>query len=66
MVWGWAVAQYPYLLPEYLTVAQGAAGPATLHAMLVSLAIGAALLVPSLVYLYVLFQRGPAEVTGRK
>jgi cytochrome d ubiquinol oxidase subunit II len=66
VLWGWAVAQYPYLLPEYLTVAQAAAGPATLHAMLVSLAIGAALLVPSLVYLYVLFQRGPAEVTGRK
>ena len=25
VVWGWAVAQYPYLLPEKLTIAEGAA-----------------------------------------
>ena len=54
---GWAVAQYPYLLPPTLTIEEGAAGQATLVAMLVSLVIGSLLLVPALVYLYRLFQR---------
>ena len=54
---GWALAQYPYLLPPQLTIADAAAGQATLVAMLVSLVIGSLLLVPALVYLYRLFQR---------
>ena len=54
---GWAAAQYPYVLPPDLTIADAAAGEATLVAMLVSLIIGSCLLVPALVYLYRLFQR---------
>jgi cytochrome bd ubiquinol oxidase subunit II len=56
VVWGWAVAQYPYMLARELTVAQAAAGPATLSAVLVTLLVGAALVVPALVWLYALFQ----------
>jgi cytochrome d ubiquinol oxidase subunit II len=53
---GWAAAQWPVLLPG-VAVAEAAAGSAVLTAVLWSLAAGAVLLVPSLVALYVLFQR---------
>ncbi|MGW6497743.1 cytochrome d ubiquinol oxidase subunit II [Nonomuraea angiospora] len=55
---GWAVAQYPYLLLPSLTVEQAAAGSATLLALLIALSAGAVILIPSLVYLYTLFQKG--------
>ena len=53
---GWAAAQWPYLLPG-VTVADAAATPAVLVAVLWSLAAGALLLVPSLVAQYAVFQR---------
>ncbi len=56
---GWAVAQYPYLLPPTVTIEEAAAGRVTLVAMLVTLVLGSFLLVPALVYLYRLFQRPP-------
>jgi cytochrome d ubiquinol oxidase subunit II len=59
-LWGWAAGQYPYMLEEWLTIEQAAAGRAVLQAMLASLGVGALLLVPSLVWL-TLFQRGPDE-----
>jgi cytochrome d ubiquinol oxidase subunit II len=55
---GWAFAQSPYLLPGELTLEQGAASDATLVAVLVSGAIGAAVIVPSLILLYSLVLRG--------
>ncbi|MGH3909712.1 MAG: cytochrome d ubiquinol oxidase subunit II [Pseudonocardiaceae bacterium] len=58
VIWGWALAQYPYLLQPGLTVDAAAAGEATLSAMLISLVVGAALLIPSLVFLFTLFHRG--------
>ena len=61
ILWGWAVAQYPYLLGGQLTVRQAAANSTTLTVMLVGLAIGAALVVPSLIALYVLFQRSGTD-----
>jgi cytochrome bd ubiquinol oxidase subunit II len=57
VIWGWAVAQYPYLLQQRLTITSGAATPSVLLAVLVSMAVGAVLLVPSLGWLYVTFQR---------
>jgi cytochrome bd ubiquinol oxidase subunit II len=54
---GWALAQRPRLLPG-LTVEQAAAGDATLVALLVSIAIGAVILIPSLVLLFGLLLRG--------
>jgi cytochrome d ubiquinol oxidase subunit II len=59
VIWGWAVGQYPAMLVGSVTIAEAAAGRATLQAMLVALAIGTVLVVPSLVWLYVLFQRHP-------
>jgi cytochrome d ubiquinol oxidase subunit II len=57
VVAGWALAQRPQLLPG-LTVDQAAAGDATLIALLVSLAIGAVILIPSLVLLFGMVVRG--------
>jgi cytochrome d ubiquinol oxidase subunit II len=53
----WAAAQYPYILEPGITVEDAAATDAVLAAVLISLAVGAVLVVPSLVWLYVLFQR---------
>jgi cytochrome d ubiquinol oxidase subunit II len=61
---GWAVAQYPYVLPPYLTIDQAASPRITLVATLVALIVGGAILIPSLAYLYTLFQREHAEHAG--
>lgn len=54
---GWAVAQQPRFLPG-LTVHQAAAGRSTLIALLVGVAFGALVLIPSLALLFWLFLRG--------
>jgi cytochrome bd ubiquinol oxidase subunit II len=61
VIWGWGAGQYPYVLDPQLTVDAAAAPPATLRALLATLLVGSVILVPSLVYLYALFQRAPAE-----
>jgi cytochrome d ubiquinol oxidase subunit II len=57
VIWGWAAGQYPYMLEPGLTIQAAAAGRATLQAMLAALGVGAVLLVPSLAWLFILFQR---------
>jgi len=57
IVGGWSVAQHPRLLPG-LTIGQAAAGRATLTALVLAVAVGAIVLVPSLVLLFSLFLRG--------
>jgi cytochrome d ubiquinol oxidase subunit II len=67
VLWGWAAAQYPYILLPALTIEQAAASRTTLVTMLVTLLGGSVLLIPALVYLYALFQRrrrGPAVGVG--
>jgi cytochrome d ubiquinol oxidase subunit II len=54
---GWALAQRPQVLPG-LTVQQAAAGRATLIAVLVGLAVGSVILIPSLALLFRLVLRG--------
>jgi cytochrome d ubiquinol oxidase subunit II len=58
LVWAWGAAQYPYLLPFDLTIAQGAGAPVTQRWVLVWAAVAAVTVVPALVLLYVLDQRG--------
>jgi cytochrome d ubiquinol oxidase subunit II len=65
VIWGWAVAQYPYLLQPGLTVQAAAAPDTTLRAMLISLLVGAALLMPSLFFLFALFRRSQPETNQR-
>jgi cytochrome d ubiquinol oxidase subunit II len=59
VLWAWAVAQYPDLLAGRLTIAAAAAPRSVLLPVLLSLGAGAVLLIPSLGWLYLLFQRGP-------
>jgi cytochrome d ubiquinol oxidase subunit II len=57
VVVGWAAAQAPRFLPG-MTVTQAAAGNSTLVALVIAVACGAAVLIPSLVLLFTLFLRG--------
>jgi cytochrome d ubiquinol oxidase subunit II len=57
VLWGWAAAQYPSLLVGSLTIGQASAADATLVALLVSLLVGAVLVVPSMAALFLLSQR---------
>jgi cytochrome bd ubiquinol oxidase subunit II len=57
IVAGWALAQQPQILPG-LSVDEAAASDATLVALLVSTAIGAVILIPSLTLLFGLVLRG--------
>jgi cytochrome d ubiquinol oxidase subunit II len=58
IVVGWALAQNPYFLPGELTLEEAAADDAVLGAVLVSMAVGALILVPSLAWLYRLTLQG--------
>ena len=59
ILWGWALGQYPYLVPATLTIAEAAAPPLTLTLVLWALAGGALVLFPSLAYLFRIFKRQP-------
>jgi cytochrome d ubiquinol oxidase subunit II len=61
IVWGWALAQYPYLLPPDFTVRSAAAPEATLRLVAWALAAGALVLLPSLWYLFRVFKTAPAD-----
>ena len=61
IVGGWAVAQYPYLLPETLTVDAGAGAGAALTAMIVVFIAALVIVVPSLALLFRLAQRQALE-----
>jgi cytochrome bd ubiquinol oxidase subunit II len=65
IVWGWALAQYPYLVPPDLTIRGAAAPQATLRLILVALGLGAVVLLPSLVYLFRVFKAGPSRSVRR-
>ena len=57
MVASWGVAQWDYLLPESLTVADGAAPDGTLEAVLVATGLAVLLIFPSIALLYRLGQK---------
>lgn len=56
---GWALCQYPYLLPPDLTITAAAAPNVTLELVLGALALGFVVLVPSLIYLFRVFKSRP-------
>jgi cytochrome d ubiquinol oxidase subunit II len=58
VIWGWGVAQFPYLLPTSLKISEAAAPDPTLVSVLVVFGVAAVLILPSLGLLYVLSQRG--------
>jgi cytochrome bd ubiquinol oxidase subunit II len=57
IVASWGVAQEPYLLPQTLKVSAAAAPSGTLTALIVTVGLAAAIVVPGFVLLYVLAQR---------
>lgn len=56
ILWGWALAQYPYLVQPDITIQSAAAPPETLRLLLIALGVGAALLFPSFYYLFRVFK----------
>jgi cytochrome d ubiquinol oxidase subunit II len=63
--WGWALAQYPLLIPPDLTIANSAAPDSTLRLVLIALGVGGAVLLPSLWYLFQVFKTVPADAGER-
>ena len=61
IVWGWGVSQYPYLLPESLTIANGAGAPATLVWLAIVTVAAVLLVVPFLVFVFRLDQQSRLE-----
>jgi len=57
VIWGWGVAQFPYLLPTSLKISQSAAPPATLATVIIVFIAAAILVLPALGLLYWLSQR---------
>ena len=62
VVWGWGVAQWPYLLPTSMTIERGAAPDGTLVALFIVTIAAVLVIVPSLALLYVLDQRNVFEL----
>jgi cytochrome d ubiquinol oxidase subunit II len=61
VIWGWGVAQFPYLLPASLRIDQAAAPDPTLSVVFIVFGAAAVLVLPSLGLLYVLSQRDLLE-----
>ncbi|HEX3608655.1 MAG TPA: cytochrome d ubiquinol oxidase subunit II [Solirubrobacterales bacterium] len=57
VIWGWGVAQFPYLIPTSLKITQSAAPPDTLSAVIVVFIVAAILVLPALGLLYWLSQK---------
>ena len=65
IVWGWGLAQFPALVPGVHTIASAAAPTVTLRLVLIGVAGGMVVLVPSLWYLFRIFKADPARAFER-
>jgi len=57
VIWGWGVAQFPYLLPTSLKITEAAAPPDSLAAVVIVFIVAAILVLPALGLLYWLSQK---------
>ena len=55
-IWAWGIAQFPYLIPPYVTVFNASAPEITLQVVMWALFVGALVLFPSLFYLFRIFK----------
>lgn len=55
ILFGWMITQYPFLITGHLTIAAAAAPSNVIVTTLVILAIGSAIMLPALIYLYTIF-----------
>jgi cytochrome d ubiquinol oxidase subunit II len=63
LLWGWGVGQYPEILPG-ATVDQVAATQSVLTANLIAIIVAGLLVIPSLWWLYALFQRDQRDAAA--
>ena len=56
ILWGWAAATYPWIVPPALSIESAAAGARTLRLTLVAVVCGFVVLIPSLAYLFRIFK----------
>jgi cytochrome bd ubiquinol oxidase subunit II len=61
VIWGWGLAQFPYLLPTSLRIDEAAAPDPTMTIIFVVFAVAAVVVLPSLALLYTLAQRDLLE-----
>ncbi|HVS29239.1 MAG TPA: cytochrome d ubiquinol oxidase subunit II [Solirubrobacteraceae bacterium] len=61
VIWGWGIAQYPYLLPRSLTVHAGAGAHGSVVALLIVCGVALIVVVPALLLLFSLHQRSLLE-----
>ena len=66
ILWGWALAQYPLLVPPDLSIESAASPDSTLRLVLIGIAAGGAILLPSLWYLFQIFKSVPADTGTRE
>jgi cytochrome d ubiquinol oxidase subunit II len=59
LLWGWAAAQWPYIIYPDLTLSESAAPDPTLRFVLLTAPFGMALLIPSLLFLLATFKGNP-------
>jgi cytochrome d ubiquinol oxidase subunit II len=64
VIWAWGAGQYPYLLPGEVTVEDAAAPTSVLHVTLGAVVVGVAVLIPSLWWLFSLFQSTSREAAS--
>jgi cytochrome bd ubiquinol oxidase subunit II len=65
VIWGWGVAQWPYLLPEKLTISAAAAPSAALTGLLIVFGVAVVVVLPAIGLLFILVQRNMVEETAR-
>jgi cytochrome d ubiquinol oxidase subunit II len=65
LMWGWAYAQFPAMIPGVHTIESAAAPHITLKLVTMGLGGGAVVLVPSLWYLFKVFKAEPASAFER-
>ena len=61
VIWGWFVAQFPFLIPGQLDIGGAAAASASLTSIIVVFAAAALTVIPSLILLFSLAQRDALE-----
>ena len=66
ILWGWAFAQFPYVIPTSLTIRDAAAPRTTLDLLLLGLIVGSVVLIPSLVYLYRTFTSRSSPLSDQR
>ncbi|HEU5231010.1 MAG TPA: cytochrome d ubiquinol oxidase subunit II, partial [Ktedonobacteraceae bacterium] len=52
----WGLSQYPYIIPPHFTIANSANEPGVILALIIAIACGLVILLPSLYYLFSVFK----------